>query len=454
MSADERARGAVAGALVATLLAVAGPPAPAAAQEPGEAETVARARATGLAELAARLQVQLTDGTLEGFLGLWSSDALALEPFDPARAGWPGVSRAWADLVPDGRCDCRFRVLEVDDTGEWAWIRGRLDGVYEAAGDEPPVFFDEQLLLVARPSSDGGWRITRASRTPVRRPEIRAEADFSETTRVEVSDGMVYAAPDGFELSLDLYRPTRGPEPLPGIVLVPGDGWGGGPRPSVGALARGLAARGYVVASIDYRLAGDAPFPAAVEDARAAVGWLRAEGAEVGVDPDRVAVLGVSTGAWIGALVALTGRLEGEDPPAADAPPASVRAAALLSPVVDLVSLGEGHPRPPELQATVTRYLGAPYPEAPDRWGLASPLAYVTSYAPPMLLIHGEEDRMAPRSQSLALLGRLAAAEVYVDLLTVEGGGHAFYLDRRWHAVAVEKIDEFLRRVLSGDATP
>lgn len=436
--------------IVAVVVSSAWRPALAAAQHTGEAEAVAEARAAGLARLAARLEVELSDGTLESFLSLWSPDALDLEPFHPARAGWSGVTGGWAHLVADARCSCRFRVLEVEDTGEWAWIRGHLGGVYRAEG-APPVFFDDQLLLVARPSPGEGWRITRASRTPVRRPERRAETAPPPAPGVEVSTDLVYASPGGFELSLELYRPDGGPDRAPAIVLVPGDGWNGDVRRSLDALAAGLAARGYVAATIEYRSAGEAPFPAAVEDARAAVAWLRSRGPEVGADPDRVAIVGASAGAWVAALVALTGRLEGEGPPPAGMPPATVRAAALLSPVVDLVSLGEGHPRPRSLQAALTRYLGAPYPEAPERWALASPLSYVTPYAPPTLLLHGSEDALTPRSQSLDLLGRLAAAEVYADLLTATGGDHGFYLERRWHAVAVEKIDEFLRRVLSGE---
>lgn len=434
-------------AVLASAVAVLAPVTPTGAQEseaPGAAE--ARARQAGLAQLAFRLEEEIAAGSMESFLTLWTPDALHLDPSAPAGAGWRGVAHAWGPRVADARCACRFRVIEMEDAGEWAWIRGHLEGELQTEG-RSLTFVDDQLLLVARLLEEG-WRITRASRTPTRLPAARGATDPASLTGVEVTDGVPYAAPGGFELSLDLHRPESLSGPLPGVVLVPGDGWDGGTRRSLDALATALAARGYVAALIDYRLPGEAAFPAAVEDARGAVRWLRANAAEIGVDPGRIAVVGASTGSQVAALVALTDRLEGEGPPLGPPVTAEVQAVALASPLVDLVAVGERHPRPASLQRALHYALGASYPEAPDAWRGASPVTYVTAAAPPVLLLHASEDTVTTRHQALTLLGRLAEAGVYVDLFTAGDGGHAFYVEPAWHGVIAEKIDAFLRRAL------
>lgn len=435
-------------AVLASAVAAVAPVTPTGAQQseaPGAAE--ARARQAGLAQLAFRLEEEIAGGSMESFLTLWTPDALHLDPSAPAGAGWRAVAHAWGPLVADARCACRFRVIEMEDAGGWAWIRGHLEGELQTEGPRV-TFIDDQLLLVARLFEEEGWRITRASRTPTRLPAARGATGPASLAGVEVTDGVPYAAPGGFELFLDLHRPESRSRPLPGVVLVPGDGWQGGTRRSLDVLATALAARGYVAAAIDYRLPGEAPFPAPVEDARGAVRWLRANAAEIGVDPARIAVVGASTGSQIAALVALTDRLEGEGPALGPVAGAEVQAVALASPLVDLVALGERHPRPASLQRALHYALGASYPEAPDVWRRASPLTYVTAAAPPVLLLHASEDTVTTRHQALTLLGRLGEAGVYVDLFTAGGGDHDFYVDPAWHDVTVEKIDAFLRRAL------
>ena len=121
---------------------------------------------------------------------------------------------------------------------------------------------------------------------------------------------VVFARPNGFRpVKLDLYLPPAG-APKPFVVYVHGGGWSGGsPRNSAafegwpGVLAS-LAARGYVVASLDYRLSGEAPFPAAEQDVKAAIRWLRANAAKYGIDPQRGLIWGASAGGHLAALAA------------------------------------------------------------------------------------------------------------------------------------------------------
>jgi acetyl esterase/lipase len=131
-----------------------------------------------------------------------------------------------------------------------------------------------------------------------------------------ISD-LVYGEVPGFRpLELDLYLPGAAPSasaaPVPVIVHVHGGGWRRGsrrvPLPRLGAgFYDELAARGFAVAAIDYRLSGEARYPAALEDVRAAIGWVREHAAEYGMDPGRVFAWGDSAGGHLALMAALAG---------------------------------------------------------------------------------------------------------------------------------------------------
>ena len=100
---------------------------------------------------------------------------------------------------------------------------------------------------------------------------------------LESHANLTYARYGERELQLDLYRPKERAQPLPAIVCIHGGGWFKGERSSMTQLAQALAARGYVAVTISYRLSGEAKFPAAIQDAKAAVRWLRANAEKFGV---------------------------------------------------------------------------------------------------------------------------------------------------------------------------
>ena len=130
-------------------------------------------------------------------------------------------------------------------------------------------------------------------------------------TAVTLTD-VVYATIPGFRaLHLDLYRPVRANGPLPLVVFLHGGAWAFA-NPRAGAAFRNLpvilshlAETGYVVAAVEYRFSGEAPFPAQVEDAQAAIRFLRANGGRLGIDGTRVGLWGMSAGAYLAAMAAM-----------------------------------------------------------------------------------------------------------------------------------------------------
>jgi acetyl esterase/lipase len=118
---------------------------------------------------------------------------------------------------------------------------------------------------------------------------------------------LVYARVGGTSLRLDLYTPSEAPSGLPTLLYLHGGGWAVGDKSdAVAERLMPIVANGFAVASMNYRLIPSVRFPAPVHDVKAAVRWLRANAAEYGLDPDRIAIGGVSAGGHLASLTALT----------------------------------------------------------------------------------------------------------------------------------------------------
>ena len=226
-----------------------------------------------------------------------------------------------------------------------------------------------------------------------------------------------YAQIPGFRpLELDLYLPDGAPGPLPVVVHVHGGGWRRGsrrhPLPALGdGFYWGLAAQGIAVAAIDYRLSGEARYPAAVDDVRAAVAWVRTALPRYGLLPGPVALWGDSAGGHLALLAALTGT--GLDNTGVDG-------VVAWFPVTDLTTMGE--PGDPETREAL--FLGAPPSQVPALALAASPLTHVRAGTPPMLLMHGDSDRLVPPDQSIRLAAALTDAGATATLELVPGASH------------------------------
>jgi acetyl esterase/lipase len=239
---------------------------------------------------------------------------------------------------------------------------------------------------------------------------------------------LVYGEVPGFRpLELDLYLPAEAAAPVPVIVHVHGGGWRRGsrrvPLPRLGAgFYDGLAAQGFAVAAIDYRLSGEARYPAALEDVRAAIGWVREHAAEYGMDPGRVFAWGDSAGGHLALMTALAGA-------EANGSGADVQGVVAWFPVTDLAGLLDdvaaagGRPDPgPESREAL--FLGAPAASVPGLAREASPVNHASAAAPPVLLMHGAADDLVPPAQSIRLAEALAQAGATVELELVPGATH------------------------------
>lgn len=247
---------------------------------------------------------------------------------------------------------------------------------------------------------------------------------------------LTYSTVSGFRpLTLDLYLPASqvsGGAPV--IIYVHGGGWTSGHTRHSGAFENwpgvlaSLAGKGYVVASLNYRLSSEAPSPAAEQDVKSAVRWLRGNAARFGIDKRRIGIWGGSAG---GQLAALAGTSCGvsalEPPPVADAkaPLESdcVQAVVTWYGVFDLTPLTKNVAAPPP----VARYLGCEAGACPDdKVALASAIRYIDRNDPPFLLIHGALDKTVAVSQSEHFHAALQAHAVKSQLLVLPDVDHSF----------------------------
>ncbi|MDB5290677.1 MAG: hypothetical protein JWL69_1918 [Phycisphaerales bacterium] len=250
---------------------------------------------------------------------------------------------------------------------------------------------------------------------------------------VKLFPNLEYAAVDGKSLLLDLYLPEKADLPVPVIVFVHGGGWQTGDRHE--RLAVPMAARGYAVASIDYRLSQQAVFPAQLHDCKAAVRWLRAHAKAYGLDPTHIGAWGTSAGGHLVALLGTTGdvkELEGDEGNLEFS--SRVQAVCDWFGPTDLTKMDEQsarsgitaaihHNAPDSPEA---RLIGGSVMDNKDKAAKANPVNYVIKDAPPFIIMHGDKDPLVPLAQSELLRDALEKAGVPVKLDVLKGAGHGF----------------------------
>lgn len=241
---------------------------------------------------------------------------------------------------------------------------------------------------------------------------------------------VTYSTIPGFRpMVVDIYMPPKKGGPKPLIIYIHGGGWVAGHTRHSGALSdfpavlAKLASEGFVVASLEYRLSGEAAFPAQLQDARAAIRFLKSNAAQYGIDPARVGVWGGSAGGHLTALTALSCGDTSLDVAPAAAGSECVQSAVTWYGVFDFKSMlarGGGN-------VAENALLRCPPANCPEQAVKAvSPSSYIDPKDPPFLLIHGETDVVVPVSQSHDVEAKMKAAGMTVESIYIPGVDHSF----------------------------
>lgn len=253
--------------------------------------------------------------------------------------------------------------------------------------------------------------------------------------------GLIYAAVPGWRPHrLDLHVPQHIPAPWPVVVYVHGGSFVTG-IPEMGPWAA-LPAVGIAVAAISYRLAGEAPFPEAVEDVRAAVRWVRSAADAFGLDPTRISLWGSSAGALLAGIAAVSGRTPLGEPVGDTDQSAEVRSMIAHYGVSDAGRLVDdaiagGEPSARRLAGILAAYTSRTH-VAPAVAAHLGP-----DVRPDYLLVHGDSDTRVGSAQSVRLHEQLHAHGFRSSLTTIPGAGHGTseFFDEK----AIDMAVDFLR---------
>lgn len=292
------------------------------------------------------------------------------------------------------------------------------------------------------------WPLMEA-RAQLEKPEIQAATAREDVFRRGATQfpggvlgyhGIEFSNLVGYRpLEMDLYLPAKTTTKYPLVIWIHGGGWSRGDARTSGAfkdwpaVLASLAARGFVVASVDYRMSSEAHFPAAIQDVKASVRFLRANAAKYNIDPDQIFLWGGSAGGHLAALAATTcgikvfepqpstGRLTRAEMASAAAADANtsdcVQGAITWYGLFDLNMDGT---------ANSAQFLGCKKEDCVEQMKQASALTYVSPSAPPMFLLHGTADKTVSPKQTEMFAAALKQAHVSVQTLYIPGADHGW----------------------------
>ena len=236
---------------------------------------------------------------------------------------------------------------------------------------------------------------------------------------------------------LDLYLPDKAAHPLPVILWVHGGGWVGGDKTNGPAFR--FATKGYAVAAMNYRFSQHATFPAQIYDCKAAVRWLRANASKYGLDADHIGAWGSSAGGHLVALLGTTAGVKELEGPGGNADQSSrVQAVVDWFGPTDFLTVGA--------KDTRTKLLGGDPQTNKEKAMKASPITYVSKDAAPFLIMHGDQDKTVPISQSETFAEALKKAGADATFVAVKGGKHGGALFT--NAESMKLIEDFLAKHL------
>ncbi len=271
-----------------------------------------------------------------------------------------------------------------------------------------------------------------------------AENAQGDKSPVVWTNNVQYSQGGQIKLRMDIVRPAKSEKPLPFVVFVHGGGYRENGRVGWHDEAETVAAAGYVCATIHYRGPPVGQYTATVEDCKAAIRFLRARAKEYGVDPTRGALYGDSMGGWASLMTGLTQPKDGFEGNGGNQEQSSaVLAIVARYPLTDITdaqaySINKGAP------LIFLGMLGTP-DSASEHARKASPIHYVDSNDPPVLLFHTRKDQVVPFSQSEKLHDALKTAGVEVEFHELSGGWHAS--ERKAGSEADKKDFSTCRRV-------
>jgi acetyl esterase/lipase len=251
----------------------------------------------------------------------------------------------------------------------------------------------------------------------------RVETEPEIPTRITEFKDLVYKQIGDRSLKLDIYYPDDLTTPVPLLVFIHGGGWKKGDKSDYLRYLVDFAQKGYVTATISYRFSKEAVFPAAVEDVKCAIRWLKKHAEEYHIDPNKIAVIGGSAGGHLAMMIGYS-----SDDPVFNQDCESDSVSSNVQAVVNLYGPSDMTTDFAIIQKSLLQFIGEPFDVAPQKYIKASPITYITADDPPTLIFHGTLDETVPIKQSDILVEKLKEKGVIFDYHRLDGWPHTMDL--------------------------
>ena len=277
---------------------------------------------------------------------------------------------------------------------------------------------------------------------------IRTEV-HPDRNRPEIPEGVtcelkkVFGVTGGRELTADVFTPEKIPDkPRPAIVFLHGGSWMSGGPSQFHSHSGILASRfGFFAMSVDYRMSGEAQFPAALQDSKCAVRWVRSQIESQNIDPNRVAICGGSAGGHLSSMILTTMGVEKYEGDAGSNEFSSdVNLGILFNGEYDMWDLLEKG----SLIEPMKDFMGGTPEEIPEVYDELSSIKYVHKDVPPVLSLHGTEDLCVSHHQALAFHEKLKSVGVHSEVEIYEGKPHAWFNREPDRSTTTDRMIEFL----------
>jgi pectinesterase len=264
-------------------------------------------------------------------------------------------------------------------------------------------------------------------------------ADPAIPKDISIKRNVVYTSIKNRDLHLDLYYQTNSRKKKPGVLLIHGGGWKSGDKSQNEAMAVELASNGFIAVTAEYRLSPEAQYPAALHDLKAAIKWMRSNSSSYKLNKKKIAVLGVSAGGQLAALIGATNGIKKFDGSNKGKRSSNVQA------VIDIDGiLAFKHPESAEGKVAA-EWLGGTYEERPLIWEEASALTHAGKTTPSILFINSSIPRFHAGQNDF--IKKLKPFKVYTEVHTIPDTPHTFWLFHPWFQTTADIVTDFLQRV-------
>jgi len=269
------------------------------------------------------------------------------------------------------------------------------------------------------------------------------------TTMPDVSENVYFQAnviigrTGEHNITADVFTPKKIPDKArPAIVFLHGGAWKFGLPSQFHYQANYFAEKyGSFAISVDYRLSGTAPFPAALQDAKCAVRWIRANAEKLNINPEQIAICGGSAGGHLASMVATTaGVKEYEGDGGWQNFPSHVNLAVIFNGAFDMWDLVE---KKGQIDA-IKQFIGAGPEQAPEKYDELSSIKRVHSKVPPTLLLHGTADKSVSHEQSVAFFSRLKQAGCDAELELYKDKPHGWFNNEPDRTITIKRMEDFI----------